>query len=93
MQRRGAMAAAPKGEKKNKKARIHQESGPLVREVKKTRLHVLPSRMSAGIAITVHPRLRPEALKLGHERNLADDHRGGRAGRRISARGAGRNRR
>jgi hypothetical protein len=86
------MAAGPKGQK-NKKARIHQESGPLVREVKKTRLHVLLSRMSAGIAMTVHARLRPEALKLGCECDLADDHRGGRAGKRISARGAGRNRR
>lgn len=84
------MTAAPEGEKKNKKARIHQESGPLVREVGRTRLHVLLSRMSAGIAITVHRRFRLEALKLGGERDLDDDHRCGRAGRRISARVAGR---
>ena len=59
--------------RKNKKARIHQDSGPLVREGEEVRLHSSCSRMYQGIAITMHgPRvaraLKPARRRDAHER-------------------------
>jgi len=46
--------------------------------------------MSAGIAITVDPRLGDGALEPARKRGLMGDHRGGRARRRHPSRCAGR---